>query len=110
MFDEPNEGPADRPTDPATRAREKSDEFRMHAELAAVFEAPRKFDAQITPGLDPEIARDIQRTIGKLEKAKSPESPVLPESSAADAARVLTLCDSAGLSTSDYHVHRRPGE
>lgn len=111
MFDEPNESPSEKPLKPADRAREKADEFRTHAELAAVFEATRKFDAQILPRLDAEPARDIQRTIGRLEKSKSPESPILPPGSVEDAARLLSLPQShEALSTNDYHVHRRPGE
>ena len=82
----------------------------MHAELAAVFEGHRKFDAELRPGLDPQLARDIQRGIGRLEKAKSPESPVLPEASGAEAADLLDLPKTKGLSTNDYHIHRRPGE
>jgi hypothetical protein len=110
MFDEPTEDPTERTFNPADQAREKSDEFRMHAELAAVFEGPRKFDAQLLPGLDPQIARDIQRGMGRLEKAKSADSPVLPGPSAADAAGLLSLPTTRGLSTNDYHIHRRPGE
>jgi hypothetical protein len=117
MFDEPNDsggdddhGAAERPIDPKDRAREKSDEFRMHAELAAVFEGPRKFDAQLRPGLDPDLARDVQRTIAKLDKSKSPDSPILPEQSTADAARLLNLPQSHDLPTNDYSIHRRPGE
>jgi hypothetical protein len=110
MFDEPSESPEERPRDPAGRAKEKADEFRMHAELCAVFEGQRKFDARLVPGLDAEVARDVQRTIGRLEKAKSPDSPVLPAASAADAAGLLALPDARGLSTNDYHIHRRPGE
>jgi hypothetical protein len=116
MFDEPNDGtggnggPAEHPADPAERARETADRFRMHAELAAVFEGHRKFDAELRPGLDPAVARDVQWTVGRLEKAKSPDSPVLPEPSAADAAGLLGLPDAGGLSTNDYHIHRRPGE
>jgi hypothetical protein len=110
MFDEPSESPAEDASNPADRAREKADEFRTHAELAAVFEGPRKFDAQLIPGLDPELAREVQRTMGRLEKAKSPDSPVLPEPSAADAAALLSLPQARGLSTNDYHIHRRPGE
>ena len=98
------------PRIPATRAREKSDEFRMHAERAAVFEGHRKFDAQVLAGLDPELAREIQRTIGRLEKSKTPDSPIVPEPSAADAAGLLNFAKMHGLSTNDYHVHRRPGE
>ena len=110
MFDDPEETPAERSVNPADRAREKFDEFRMHAELAAVFEGCRKFDAQILPTLDRDIARDIQRTIGRLEKAKSADLPLVPPESAHDAARVLNLPDTASVSTNDYHVHRRPGE
>lgn len=110
MFDEPEEDPAERSFSPADEAREKSDEFRMHAELAAVFEGPRKFDAQLIPGLDAQLAREIQRMMGKLAKAKTPESPVLPPANAPDAIAVLTFPKSHELSTNDYHIHRRPGE
>ena len=110
MFDDPSDSPPDRPFNPADRAREKSDEFRMHAELAAVFEGHRKFDAEIRPKLDPLIARDTQRTIGKLEKSRSADHPVLPETSIEDARNVLSLPQTKNLSTNDYHIHRRPGE
>jgi hypothetical protein len=109
MF-EPEEDPTEQSSSPANRAKEKSDEFRMHAELAAVFEGHRKFDAAIVPGFDPQIARETQRSIGRLEKAKSPDNPVLPEQSMGEAASVLQARDTHGLSTNDYHVHRRPGE
>jgi hypothetical protein len=91
-------------------AREKSDELRMHAELAAVFEGPRKFDAQLIPGLDVQVARDLQRTMARLEKSKEPNSPVLPGPSAKDAADLLNFPKTHDLSTNDYHIHRRPGE
>src|SRR5438132_4283970 len=107
--DEPDERPAESALNPAEQAKEKSDEFRMHAELAAVFEGPRKFEAAIR-ALGADLARDIQRTIGRLEKAKPADSPVLPPTSAADAAGALTLPDTRDLPTNDYHIHRRPGE
>jgi hypothetical protein len=110
MFDEPNEPPQDRSFDPAQRAQEKSDEFRIYAAIAAVFEGTRKFDAQLLPGLDPELARTIQQIIGRLEKSKSPDSPVLPAESTADTAALLAIPHTQGLSTNDYHIHRRPGE
>jgi hypothetical protein len=110
MFDEPEETPDERPATAADRAREKSDEFRMHAELAAVFEATRKFEAEVRADLDPELARDIQKRMGRLEKSKSAEHPVLPPESVADAAALLKLPDEKGLSTNDYHLYRRPGE
>ncbi|WP_428940091.1 hypothetical protein [Fontivita pretiosa] len=112
MFEEPDESqtPAERAADPAQRAREKADEFRMHAELAAVFEGVRKFDAQIKPSLDMELARDVQRAMARLEKSKSPGIPVLPEESTAEAARILDLPTTSRLSTNDYYIHRRPGE
>jgi hypothetical protein len=110
MFDEPDESPANRPANPADRAKEKTDEFRMHAEFAAVFEGPRKFDAQLIPGFDANLARDIQRTIGRLEKSKPADSPILPPTSATDAAGLLNFPTTHDLSTNDYHIHRRPGE
>ena len=110
MYNDPEESPEERAFDPATRAREKSDEFRMHAELAAVYEGPRKFDAQLIPSLSANTARDIQRAIAKLDKSKSPESPILPDGSVEEARRILNLPRTLELSTNDYHIHRRPGE
>jgi hypothetical protein len=113
MFDEPDEheSPAERAPDPAARAMEKADEFRMHAELAAVFEAKRKFDAEIDAGLDGDVSRDVQRTIAKLEKAKVPETPVIDPQSADEAKRLLLLPETNDkLATNDYHISRRPGE
>jgi len=110
MFEEPEQEPAERPSDPSAMAQEKADAASMHAELAAVFEGCRKFDAQLYPGFDPQLVRDIQRGIGKLEKAKSPDSPVLPPASASEAAELLNLPTTRDLPTNDYHIHRRPGE
>jgi hypothetical protein len=110
MYEEPEEDPAEVASDPTSRAKEKSDEFRMHAELAAVFEGPRKFDAELKVGLDADRTREIQRTMAKLEKSKIPDSPLLPEESAEPAAGLLILPLKENLTTNDYHVHRRPGE
>jgi hypothetical protein len=110
MFDEPQEEPVERSSDPASRAKEKAVELCMRVELFAVFEGCRKFDARIIPGLDLNIARDVQRGMARLEKTKTPDSPVLPETAGADAAGILNLPVTAGLSTNDYHIHRRPGE
>ena len=110
MFDEPSEVPSEKARDPAERAREESDKLRMHAELAAVFEGPRKFDARVVPGLDPDVARDVQRAVGKLGHAIVTGGPVLPAPLAADAVAVLQAAEVHKLSTGDYHVHRRPGE
>lgn len=111
MFeDEPSEDPANRPIDPNQRADEKSAEFRMHAQLAAVFEACRKFDAEINPSLDPDLAREIQRKIGRMEKSKHQDHPILMGDAIAEAAEVLTLPTTRDISTNDYHIYRRPGE
>ncbi len=109
MFDEPSESPQERNLDPGQRANDKSDEFRVHAEVCAVFEGPRKFDAQILR-LDNEIARDVQKRMAHLEKTKKPESPILPPESAGEATALLNLTGKDGLSTNDYHISRRPGE
>lgn len=110
MFEEPDESAPKKPFDPQAKAIEQSNQFRIHAEIAAVFEATRKFDARLIPGLDPEIARTAQRTIGRLEKGLPSDSPVLPTELATDAATVLDLHRTHGLSTNDFHIHRRPGE
>lgn len=110
MFDEPGETPSEAAPDPTDRVRDKLDEFRMHAELAAVFEGPRKFDALIRPNLDPQLARDSQQTIGRLEKSRSADSPLLPQESAVAASNLLNLPQNRGLATNDYHIYRRPGE
>ena len=111
MFDEPEERPAERPADPAERAKERFDQFRMHAELAAIFEAHCKFDARIVPKLDADLAREVQRTIAKLEKSKLADTPVIDPASAPDASALLKWTDTkSSLSTNDYHVYRRPGE
>jgi hypothetical protein len=112
MFDEPNETPDEskRPLDPAQRAQERAEEFRVHAEVCAVFEGPRKFDAQILPTLTADVARDVQKRIAKLEKSKTPDSPILPPAAASDAAELLNFPATHNLSTNDYHLYRRPGE
>jgi hypothetical protein len=75
-----------------------------------VFEGPRKYDAQVRPGLEVGLAREIQRTIGRLEKSKPTDSPVLPPASAGEATSLLNLPKARGLALGDYHIHRRPGE
>src|SRR3954466_5078925 len=107
MFDEPGESPQERNLDPAQLAKDKADEFRVHAEVCAVFEGPRKFDAEIH-GLKDEVARDVQKRMARLEKAKTPESPILPPENAPDASALLNLSIAENLSTNDYHVYRRP--
>src|SRR5688500_8126076 len=112
MYEEPDESemPAEGALDPLQRAKEKFDEFRMHAELVAVFEGVRKFDAVLRAGLDPDIAREVQRGIAKLEKAKVSETPVVDPKSWDDARSLLTIPQTRELPTNDYHISRRPGE
>lgn len=110
MFDEPTEQPSEQPSDPNDRAKDKSDEFRMHAELAAVFEGKRKFDARLDAQFDPDLAREVQKNIAKLEKSRSPEAPLIPEPQWPLAAEVLDVPRTKNVSTNDYHIHRRPGE
>ncbi len=119
MFEDEITPPNKPPADPTVRAREKVEEFRMHAELAAVFEGPRKFSAELLPDLPHALAKDIQLAIAKLDKARAntgqlvpppdPANPLSPEP-VAEALRLLTLPTTAHLSTNDYHLSRRPGE
>ncbi len=62
------------------------------------------------PGLDSQIARDVQRAMGGMEKAKIANTPVVAEEKWDEAKRVLSLPEASGLSTNDYHISRRPGE
>lgn len=111
MFeDEPNDSPSEPILDPKQRAQEKADEFRMHAQLAAIFEGCRKFDARIDAAFDPDLARQIQQKIGRLEKSRHQDHPILMGDITAEAAEVLNLPETRGISTNDYHIYRRPGE
>ena len=110
MYEDPEETPSEDAADALTRAKDKFDQFRMHAEFAAVFEGTRKFDAELRPDLDPEIARDIQRTIARLEKNRMPDTPVLKPEVTDDVRRILNLPDEKNLSTNDYHIHRGAGD
>ena len=80
MFDEPSESPQERTIDPGQRAKDKSDEFRVHAEVCAVFEGPRKFEAQILR-LDDETARDIQKRMARLERRMAAQAAISFEAS-----------------------------
>lgn len=101
-------------SEPAVRAMEVLETIRIHAELAAVFEGPRKFDAAVL-GLEQDLAREVQQAIGKLEKAKQDAiGPILPPEEkevVASAAALLMLPTTRPLlTTGDYHVLRRPNE
>jgi hypothetical protein len=110
VFEDNDDNPQERASSPADAAREKFDQFRMHAELVAVFEGVRKFDAQLRTDLSLEDARDIQKQIAMLEKAKAADSPLIQPNSMPAAAELLKLPETRGLATNDYHIHRRPGE
>ena len=111
MYEEPDESEQPKPelaSDPKRRAQEKVEEFRTHAQLAAVFEGPRKFDAELRPFGD--AAREVQMAVGKLEKSKMEAVPVLPPGQWKPAAAVLAMADGDAIVTNDYHVSARPGE
>ena len=110
MYDEPEQRRGEPARDPQARAREKADEMALHAELAAVFEGPRKTDAEVSAALDADVARGVQRTVARLEKSKAEQGPILPPAVAADAVALLEYPLTHDLSTNDYHVYRRPGE
>jgi len=110
MFDEPQERRDDATPDATERLREKVGSLRMHAELAAIFEGPRKFDAELVPGLDAGFARDLQQTFGKLAKNLNPTYPVLEGEEKEQAESIFARIEAAELAQNDYHIHRRPGE
>jgi hypothetical protein len=124
MFDD-DDAPRSKPTrDPQVRALEKIEEFRMHAELAAVFEAPRKFGAAVLTDLPTAVSRDLQLTLARLDKARANLGQLIPPAplaspaasepatplASAEAMRLLTMPETEDLSTGDYHLCRRPGE
>ena len=84
----------------------------MYTELAAVFEGPRKFDAQLIPGLDADLART--RSSAGWRSSKNRRKPrtalFLPPGSMPEAAELLNIPQTRELSTNDYHIYRRPGE
>ena len=98
--------------DPEQRAREAVEQLRIHCELAAVFEGPRKYDAEVRPGLDAGVARDLQQAIGKLEKQKTAKlGPVLPPAALEAAKAVLDRpATDPSVELGVYHISRRPGE
>ncbi|MEM7808324.1 MAG: hypothetical protein AAF561_09460, partial [Planctomycetota bacterium] len=62
--------------------------------------------------LDADVARELQQTIGKLEKQKDTNTgPILPADGVDAARRVLTMpVAQPRLTTNDYHILRRPNE
>src|SRR5688572_24905929 len=110
MFDDDDPKPSfESSRNPVERANEQSETLRLHAELAAVFEGTRKFDAQLLP-LDIGVMREIQTEMARLAKSREPETPVLPGENREKAHALLMLCETKSLTTNDYHIHRRPGE
>jgi hypothetical protein len=111
MFDEPDDDKkSEHASSPAQRAKERAQEVMMYAELYAIFEGTRKFEAEIRAGLDPEVARNVQKTIGLAAKKKVQGTPVLAPEAMPAARELLDAPEQAGLSTNDYHIYRRPGE
>ncbi|HQY88224.1 MAG TPA: hypothetical protein PK402_06170 [Tepidisphaeraceae bacterium] len=109
MFEDDHKQSFESSRDPMERAKEQSETLRLHAELAAIYEGTRKFDAQLVQ-LDAGVMRDIQMEMARLAKSRSPESPLLPVENFAQAHDLLALCDAKSLTTNDYYIHRRPGE
>jgi hypothetical protein len=110
MFDDSQEARDDASDDPGKRLSEKLAELRMLAELAAIFEGPRKFKARLRTDLTIEHARELQRAVALLDKSKKPGMPVLPPEKWPDAVALLKRPEQLELSVGDYHLHRRPGE
>lgn len=109
--DEPDERPTEEIKDFVARAREKANEIRYYAEIAAVFEGTRKTNASILPAFDGDLARQVQRGMARLDKLRPADGvPILPPEAAEEAAAVLNFFAEKNLATNDYHVYRRPGE
>ena len=110
MFDDDaDEAPARR-TDPEQAARDKLEELRMYAELAAVFEGPRKFDHDLRRDLPSDLAQRLQRGMLTLERARPNQVQILPDEQVPLARELLSANDPAGLTCGDYHACVRPGQ
>lgn len=110
MFDEPDDRKAESTRDPALRVQEKLDELRIHADLAGIFEGPRKFGAKLITKVDANLIRDIQQVIAKLDKSKQPGKPFLTPARKLGASMLVESLEAQDVSSGDYHIHRRPGE
>lgn len=109
MFDDDAQPPNETSSDPVQRANEQAEMLRLNAELAAVFEGTRKFDAQMI-ALDVGMMRKIQLDMARLAKSRLSEMPVIHPSHRPHVDALLTYCDTQSLTTNDYYYHRRPGE
>lgn len=113
MYDDDDNKKGEEASSGAQRAKEKGEALRQHAEIAAIFEGPRKFDAELHD-LKATLARDVQQRLAKLAKAKQAGShqlgAILPPDLFDEAAHLLDLHETEELPTSDYHIYRRPGE
>jgi hypothetical protein len=101
MYEDENDNPVEKAKDIQTRAHEAVNQFRLHAEIAAIFEGTRKFDAAIRPDLSADVAREIQRAMAKLEKSLEPNIPIIPPIQNAIAADALNAHHSYDLPTND---------
>jgi hypothetical protein len=114
MFDDDDDqNRDDTSADAKTRLDEKVAELRIHAELCAVFEGVRKYEAQLNTTLDIDLTRTLQKSMLKLTGCKMQDSPVLDPSKEGTYDLVwelLSKADELGLPTNDYHINRRPGE
>lgn len=110
MYDDPEERKDDNAGAPEARLKEKLDQLRIHADLCAIFEGTRKFDAQVKTDVDANLIRDVQQIIAKLDKSKKPGKPFLTPARALGATTLFESLEEQGVTTSDYHVYRRPGE
>ena len=109
MFEDDAQPSNELSRDPIQRAKEQAEMLRLHAELAAIFEGTRKFDAQMIP-LDAGAMREIQLEMARLAKTRPADRPIVPPEHRAQADALLTLCETKSLTTNDYYFHRRPGE
>jgi hypothetical protein len=110
MYDDSDERKDDQASAPDVRLKEKLDELRVHADLCAIFEATRKFEAQVKADVDSNLIRDVQQIVAKLEKSKKPGKPFLTPARALGATSLFESLEEQGVSTGDYHVLRRLGE
>lgn len=110
MFEDDADDDHARRTDPEQAAKDKLEELRMYAELAAVFEGPRKFDHAFRRDLPLDLAQRLQRGLLTLERDRPDQRQILPDEHIPLARQLLSANDAARLTYGDYHASVRPGQ
>lgn len=110
MFDDPDDASQSRRVGPEQAAAEKLEELRMYAELAAVFEGTARFGHAVRHDLPARVARQLQRGMVTLERARDGSVQLIPPEQVPLAHELLRLHRLEQLTLCDYHGCGESGE